>query len=273
MVAELLEQSSVKVMAKHQLPREHERLFKRMVLATAWQESCWRQYVVKSDRIETLRSGTGDVGLMQINERVWRGFYDIHSLRWDIDYNSNAGAEVLLNYLVRYALKQGEQKQPGGRDNLARASYSAYNGGPSQVSRYRRSGVPASLAKVDAAFWEKYRQVSAGNAMAVSRCLGGDVAAGKKPAAKDPGERWLRAQNAEHFTLQLGAFSQRKFASQFVLQESLPSPVHVLALRTGASTRFVVLHGSFGRRADANSVTRRFQHLKPWVRSFGDLRE
>ena len=28
---------------------------------------------------------------MQINERIWRGFYDPHKLRWDIAYNAGAG--------------------------------------------------------------------------------------------------------------------------------------------------------------------------------------
>lgn len=110
---------------------------------------CWRQYVVKDDKIVPLRSSSGDVGIMQVNERVWRGFYDQQKLRWDIDYNSNAGAEVLMNYLVRYAVRHGEQNQPGGMVNLARASYSAYNGGPRQVSRYRRDDVPATHQKID----------------------------------------------------------------------------------------------------------------------------
>jgi septal ring-binding cell division protein DamX len=172
-IATLLEQSAGNVLKKHKLAPSYRELYQQLVLATAWQESCWRQYVVVNKRAEPLRSGTGDVGLMQINERVWRGFYDIHKLRWDISYNSNAGSEILFNYMTRYALKKGEQKQRGGLSNLARASYSAYNGGPSQVARYRRSGVAATHRKVDELFWAKYQQVAAGNAMNVANCLGG----------------------------------------------------------------------------------------------------
>jgi hypothetical protein len=44
-------------------------------LATAWQESCWRQFIKKSGRLEPLISRAGAVGIMQVNPNVWRGFY------------------------------------------------------------------------------------------------------------------------------------------------------------------------------------------------------
>jgi soluble lytic murein transglycosylase-like protein len=132
--------------------------------------------VVSDDRkLVPLRSGSGDVGLMQINERVWRGFYDQQRLRWDIEYNSAAGAEVLIDYLMKYAIRNGEHRQPGGISNLARASYAAYNGGPSRVARYRDANAPAYGKKVDDLFWQKYQQVAAGNELAVSECLGGSL--------------------------------------------------------------------------------------------------
>ena len=158
------------------LERNYRSLYEKLVMATAWQESCWRQYVVINKRIEPLRSSSGDIGIMQVNEKVWRGFYDLQKLRWDINYNSSAGAEILLNYLVNYALKRGEHKQSGGAVNLARATYSAYNGGPGQVSRYRSSKVAASHRKIDSLFWEKYQQVDAGKAGNVAGCLGADLA-------------------------------------------------------------------------------------------------
>jgi len=172
-IAVLLEDSAETVIQSQKLDNNYRALYGKLVLATAWQESCWRQYVVKDQKIVPLRSSSGDVGLMQINERVWRGFYDRQKLRWDIDYNSNAGAEVLMNYLVKYAVKREEQNQPGGMSNLARASYSAYNGGPRQVSRYRRDDVPSAHQKIDVLFWDKYQQVDAGQEMNVAGCLGG----------------------------------------------------------------------------------------------------
>ena len=172
LVAELLQRTTGQVLRDYHLASQYHDLYGKLVLATAWQESCWRQYVVKSKRLEPLRSATGDTGMMQINERVWRGFYDLHRLRWDISYNSRAGAEILLNYLVKYALRKGEQQRSGGLANLARASYSAYNGGPGQVARYRRADVRPEYRKIDKLFWEKFRQVDAGKQMNVARCLG-----------------------------------------------------------------------------------------------------
>lgn len=183
LVAQLLQNSAAQVSRKRGLDKAYTELFRRLVLTTAWQESCWRHYVVSDDRkLVPLRSGTGDVGLMQINERVWRGFYNQQRLRWDIDYNGAAGAEVLIDYLLRYALRKGEHRQPGGTVNLARASYSAYNGGPSKVARYRSDKASTYGKKVDRLFWEKYQQVSAGNELAVSVCLGGNLSG---PATKD----------------------------------------------------------------------------------------
>lgn len=172
-IAGLLEAAAQSAIKKQELNKNYRELYQKLVLTTAWQESCWRQYVVKEKKIVPLRSGSGDVGLMQINERVWRGFYNLQKLRWDIDYNVSAGADVLMNYLVKYAMKRGEQNQPGGPNNLARASYSAYNGGPKQVSRYRRTDVPSAYQKVDGLFWDKYQQVDAGNELNVAGCLGG----------------------------------------------------------------------------------------------------
>jgi hypothetical protein len=174
-VASLLEQATKRTLELRELEHSHREVYAKLVLATAWQESCWRQYVVVDKRIEPLRSASGDIGLMQVNERVWRGFYDLQKLRWDINYNSRAGSEILLDYMVKYALKRGEQKQPGGIANLARASYSAYNGGPGQVARYRGVKVAAAHRKIDSLFWEKYRQVDAGKAMNVARCLGEEL--------------------------------------------------------------------------------------------------
>ena len=105
---------------------------------------------------------------MQVNRNTWRGIYDLKNLGGDIEYNGNAGGEILLNYLTRNAIKSGEHKQPGG--HLGRATYSAYNGGPSAVARYRGVRQRPEWKKVDEAFWEKFQQVSAGHEMDVLQC-------------------------------------------------------------------------------------------------------
>lgn len=81
-----------------------------------------------------------------------------------------AGAEILMTYLVRYALRKNEHKRPGG--NLARATYSAYNGGPGHLTRYRAAKPVAQLKKVDHAFWQKFQAVKSGQELPVKSCYG-----------------------------------------------------------------------------------------------------
>jgi hypothetical protein len=50
---------------------------------------------------------------MQVNRNTWRGVYDIKGLSGDIEYNSNAGGEILNYYLTRHAIRKKENKQPG----------------------------------------------------------------------------------------------------------------------------------------------------------------
>ena len=71
-------------------------------------------------------------------------------------------------YLTRHAIRKNEDKQPGG--HLARATYSAYNGGPGAVGRYRAANQISALKKVDEAFWEKFQAVSSGRELEVQRC-------------------------------------------------------------------------------------------------------
>jgi len=167
-VRDLLKELSDKVLVKSKLVEKHRRLYREIVLAAAWQESCWRQFVRKGEQLAPLTSATGDVGLMQVNRNVWRGLYDLKGLTADIEYNGRSGSEILHYYLTRYAIRKEEDKQPGG--HLARSTYAAYNGGPSHLTRYRSPKPNPALKKVDDLFWEKYQAVSSGHEMDVLRC-------------------------------------------------------------------------------------------------------
>lgn len=169
-VRKLLVATSDRVLAKSSLASEHRQLYRRIVFATGWQESCWRQFIKKGQKLTPLASSTGDVGLMQVNRIVWRNLYDIKGLNGDMSYNGNAGAEILHNYLTRYAIRKNEDKQPGG--NLARATYSAYNAGPGGLARYRGVRQSPTWKKVDEAFWTKFQAVSLGQELAVKSCYG-----------------------------------------------------------------------------------------------------
>jgi hypothetical protein len=164
-VRNMLIELSEKLATKSKLSDENKPLYRQIVFTAAWQESCWRQWIKKGTPVA---STTGDVGLMQVNRNTWRSLYDLKGLNGDIQYNGNAGGEILLYYLTKYAIRKNEDKQAGG--NLARATYSAYNGGPARLGRYRGVRQAPVWKKVDEAFWEKFQMVSAGNEMAVKSC-------------------------------------------------------------------------------------------------------
>jgi hypothetical protein len=139
-----------------------------LVLSTAWQESCWRQYIVVGARIRWLESATGDIGVMQVNKHVWRGFYDIERLKWDVLYNAGAGCEILAR-MMRYALAQPKFDPVPVAGHLARSTYAAYNGGPGACNRWRRREPPA-LKQIDSSFWEKYHAVENGIPIDILSC-------------------------------------------------------------------------------------------------------
>ena len=171
MVADVLDDAVRRQLGGGELDGRFHTVFRQLVLTAAWQESCWRQFAVKSDKRVPLTSGTGDIGLMQINERVWRGLYDLQGLRWDIVYNARAGADILENYMVKYSIRHREHETTGNADNLARSAYAAYNGGPRAYDRYRRPDASGHGKKVDTLFYEKFRAVKAGKELSVRTCF------------------------------------------------------------------------------------------------------
>ena len=148
------------------------RVYLDLQLATAWQETCWRHYVRVRGQVRAIRSSAGAVGVMQVNSRVWRGFYDPRFLLGDVSYNARAGSEILARYYFDLALAKREHRRPGSFDDVVRASYAAYNGGPGDLRRYRSEKTPRSLRAIDARFFEKYQAVRAGRELDVARCFG-----------------------------------------------------------------------------------------------------
>jgi len=172
-VREALDEITQKSLASSGLDGQYHDLYRRLVLAAAWQESCWRQFVRERGKITYMRSAIGSTGMMQINERVWRGFYDLGGLRWDIRYNARAGGDILLHYLKDYAIPHN---QPGVTDFLARATYAVYNGGPGHLKRFLNKKTKKSLQRIDELFWEKFKAVTAGKQAGLARCLVGGAA-------------------------------------------------------------------------------------------------
>ena len=170
LVRELLQEAIEQTIVSAQLDVNYHGLYRNIVLATAWQESCWRQFTRAGDKMMPLTSSGGSVGLMQINQVVWRGIYDQAGLLKDMFYNGRAGCEILVHYLKDFALAKKEHLQEGGTENLARATYAVYNGGPAHLTRYRMPETKPSLKKIDALWWQKYQAVRDGREMEVAQC-------------------------------------------------------------------------------------------------------
>jgi len=164
-------------LGKSDINERYHQLYNLIVLATGWQESCYRQFIInkKKRKITYLRSYNGtSVGLMQINERVWRGLYDRNHLRWDIEYNAIAGCEILELYLKRYALKRLNKMKPEtpvDDDTLAQLVYSMYNGGPGQFHKFLKRKKSGKFYTSDKFFLEKYTWVKTDQFQNISRCL------------------------------------------------------------------------------------------------------
>lgn len=171
LVASLLQEQARAWLAKNN--SAPDRLAERLdplVRATAWKESCWRHFAGSSSNPQVLRSPGGAVGMMQINGRVWRKVYDLDRLVEEVDYNVNAGIDILTHYMIDYAIRRGEHEQPGGDDNLIKATYAAYNGGPGQLARYRRDDTSAQLQAIDNAFWSHYTTIKTNQWPDISSC-------------------------------------------------------------------------------------------------------
>ncbi|MFH0812891.1 MAG: hypothetical protein V2A69_08645 [Pseudomonadota bacterium] len=174
-VRQVLEQAAAETLAKNHLEERYEPFFRHLSLATAWQESCWRQFVKANGKVRYLVSyNQSSVGLMQINERIWRGVYRPESLRWNIHYNALAGSEILDLYLQKYALKKMDSKNPLDFDTLARVVYAMYNGGPGQFQEFLKRNQTKSFYKSDELFWQKYSQVKDGQFDQLSSSLLGE---------------------------------------------------------------------------------------------------
>jgi hypothetical protein len=141
-------------------------LWPTLLKATAWQESCWRQYVIKHGRTWFLESKSGDIGLMQVNKYIWRGFYNLARLQWDLVYNVGAGSAIL------HRLLGGASDHLKTHDSavLARAAYAAYNGGPGAYDRWRQAHEPEALRQTDQAFWFKYQAIASRQSFDILSC-------------------------------------------------------------------------------------------------------
>lgn len=167
-VAALLDVVRTRELERAQLSPAEAKIFRHMIPATALIESCWRQYIKTNDSIGPLRSPSGSIGLMQVNPAVWRGIFDVERLKNDTGYNAYAGTRILLRYLRLHARPIAERT--GSIEDLARASYAAYNAGPRAAGRFLKSAQNARVRQVDDKFWNFFQGISDGGRVDVRTC-------------------------------------------------------------------------------------------------------
>lgn len=171
-VRAVLAEAAAGVLAKEPLAEPLQDMYRTMIVAIAWQESCFRQFIEKNRKLTfILSSNQTSVGLMQVNERVWRGIYDRNRLRWDIRYNARAGCEIADLYLRRHALQNGAAAKIGQVPGMV---YAMYSGGPGQLDNYLARRKADRLLPSDRGFAEKWKWVDQRDWEKLSRCLGGD---------------------------------------------------------------------------------------------------
>ena len=171
-VVRLLNAQARTTLKQKKLPPSIRASFRLMIPAMAWQESCFRQFVMRNNQLTYLLSyNNSSVGLMQVNMRIWRGLYDQERLRWDIRYNAAAGCEIAALYLNDYALRGKKGGGTPDNDTIAHLVYAMYNGGPAQYKKYLERERSGKLYESDKLFWEKYEWVSTASWDKISKCL------------------------------------------------------------------------------------------------------
>ena len=176
-IGELLHKTGAIERRRAALPAPYDQIYRHLLPATALIESCWRQYELRAGEVRYVRSASSSVGIMQINERVWRGFYDIHRLRWDTAYNARAGAQILMRYVKDYAIPYAERS--GDLNHVALAAYAVYNAGPRAVGRFNKVPRHPREERVDERLWTLFKGIATGGQADLRTCAVTNAAAAR----------------------------------------------------------------------------------------------
>lgn len=167
-IEKLLSEAAQKQLSLAKLDSRYSQIYKDLVPATAMIESCWQQFERKDSQVTPLRSQAGGIGIMQINQHVWRGFYDIVRLQKDTAYNIQAGNEILMRYFQEHGIKVA--KENGRPAYAARAAYAAYNAGPRAATRFLKPDANARQKRVDDHLWELFQKRAEGGTVDMANC-------------------------------------------------------------------------------------------------------
>lgn len=171
-VRKVLDTAVTSLIIRKERPSRMNSIYRRIIPAIAWQESCFRQFIVKDNKLTYLLSyNNSSVGLMQVNERVWRGIYNTQRLRWDIHYNAVVGSEIADLYLQKYVAPRYGNSIFSKPELLAQLVYALYNGGPSQYEKFLKRRSSGKLYDSDRLFAQKYDWVQNQAWEHTSRCF------------------------------------------------------------------------------------------------------
>jgi hypothetical protein len=167
-IGDLLQKTSATELQRANLAAPYDKIYRNLVPTTALIESCWRQYVPRGGKVSYLRSAAGSVGIMQINQVVWRGFYEIERLRWETAYNARAGAQILMRYMKDYAIPYAQRS--GDLNHIPRAAYAVYNAGPRAAGRFNKPRPHPREERVDERLWTLYQGIMSGGRADLRTC-------------------------------------------------------------------------------------------------------
>ena len=104
-----------------------------------------------------------------------------------------------------------------------------------------------------------------------SSAVGSEIPAGIN------GPRWLRAQNPDHYTLQLMTLSRVEGGADLIRRQSEPSEFAMYPLARGDKRMYVVTYGVFSSQNAAEQAGRSLQgelsSIKPWIRPFSNVQD
>jgi len=87
--------------------------------------------------------------------------------------------------------------------------------------------------------------------------------------------KWLKAQQENHYTIQLIGTSNENAAREFILQHKLKAHAKLIKTTRKNNDWFIILYQSFPTAQEAKSarqlLSRELQAQKPWIRSFSDI--
>ena len=91
------------------------------------------------------------------------------------------------------------------------------------------------------------------------------------------GPRWLRAQNPNHYTLQLMTLSRVQGGADLIRRQSEPGEFAMYPLARGDKLMYVVTYGVFSSQSAAEQAGRslpgELSSIKPWIRPFSNVQD